>query len=125
LPCSAHFQYHHIIYNAIYKNIIMCHNSDCDMVDSENLYSLLFCITNYMRKQKCCSEKQIQKLILKTTSFISCSLYVWGNEDSIYKQHSILWLLTMSFYNIYFTGNPDSTKLSEYFEINHAVRFSS
>jgi len=42
----------------------------------------------------------VQKLILKTTGFISCSLHVWGNEDSIYKQHSILWLLTMSFYNI-------------------------
>jgi len=70
------------------------------MVHSENLAPLLFCIMNCTRKQNCCGGKQVQKLILKTTGFISCSLHVWGNEDSIYKQHSILWLLIMSFYNI-------------------------
>ena len=100
LPCSAHFQYQHIIYNAVYKNIIMCHNSDSDMVHSESLTPLLFCITNCMKKQNCCNGRQMQKLIMKTTGFISCSLYLWGNDDSIYKQHSILWLLTMTFYNI-------------------------
>jgi len=100
LPCSAYFQYHHIIYNAVYKNIIMSDNSDSDMVHSENLAPLLFCITNCMRKQNCWNGKQMHKLIMKTISFISCSLYIWGNDDLIHKQHSVLWFLTMSFYNI-------------------------
>jgi len=90
LPSSNCYKFYHTMYNAVYKYVIICQRKTSDKTNSQKLVPLLFCITHCMKKQDCLDDKKIQSLIVKTTGFISCSLYIWGNDSFIHEQHSIL-----------------------------------